>query len=37
MNEAIRRPVMKQALIAPKTAPISMMEGIETKRETSDR
>ena len=37
MNGAIRSPVMKQALIAPNVAPISMMAGIETKSETSDR
>ena len=37
MNGAMRRPVIKQALIAPKAAPISMMSGIETKSETSDR
>src|ERR1700729_2845063 len=37
MNGAMRRPVIRQALTAPKATPIKMMAGIETKRETSDR
>ena len=37
MNGAMRRPVMRLALIAPKAPPITMMAGIETKSETSDK
>jgi hypothetical protein len=37
INDAMRRPVMNEALIAPKVTPIRTMGGIETKSGTSGR